>query len=378
MFRIIRQIWVNLKPKDKRYLSLAFWILGVLGFFSIAVLPRLFTLNAPLKWMQFSSSSSNVANTINGIAVPFIGLASAILTFFAFWVQYQANEQQKDQFEAQLAKQKIDDEARESIWRVERFENRFYELLKLHKENVNEMNIGDRVLGRKCFVPMFYEFRYIYKWSEKMLNQNPDITLENNSTTNLLSFCYKIFFFGIGPNSEKHFVHYLSPLESQLFPILKKHLSGLQDDYQNKIKEDKGLKYVTINAPLAREADDLTVEFYYYPFDGHINRLGHYYRHLFQTGKYVISQPKLNEDEKYSYIKMLRAQLSNFEQLLLYYNSMAWFKEEWRSLFVDYRLIKNIPLPLADFDINPEDFFAEDIERLELEKNVQMFEWNEG
>ena len=43
---------------------------------------------------------------------PFIAIAAAILTFFAFWVQYKANEQQK-----------ID-------LKVERFENKFYELLR--------------------------------------------------------------------------------------------------------------------------------------------------------------------------------------------------------------------------------------------------------
>ncbi|MBK6283686.1 MAG: hypothetical protein IPF54_14470 [Draconibacterium sp.] len=69
--------------------------------------------------------------------------------------------------------------------------------------------------------------------------------------------------------------------------------------------------------------DDRSIEFYYFPFDGHVNLLGHYYRHLFQTAKYITEQDMLSDKEQYGYIKTLRAQLTNFEQLLLYYNSIA-------------------------------------------------------
>ena len=58
---------------------------------------------------------------------------------------------------------------------------------------------------------------------------------------------------------------------------------------------------------------------------------------------------------------------------MLYYNSAALFKEEWRLIFTDYRFIKNLPIPLADFALPPLDYFKDDMERLD-QKGIIMFE----
>ena len=112
------------------------------------------------------------------------------------------------------------------------------------------------------------------------------------------------------------------------------------------------------------------------PFDGHVERLGHYYRHLFQTMTFITSQSFLGDKEKYGYVKTLRAQISNFEQLMLYYNALAWFDDEWKEFFTKYRFIKNLPLTLADIDVKPETHFKKEIEELN-EEGISMFEWLE-
>lgn len=53
-----------------------------------------------------------IGDTMGGTMNPFIAISAAILTFLAFWIQYKANEQQKRDLQ------------------VERFENKFYEMLK--------------------------------------------------------------------------------------------------------------------------------------------------------------------------------------------------------------------------------------------------------
>ena len=68
--------------------------------------------------------------------------------------------------------------------------------------------------------------------------------------------------------------------------------------------------------------------------------------------------------------------MSNFEQLMLYYNALACFEAEWKPYFVNFRFIKNIPLPLADFHIKPEKYFLKEIEELR-KKGIEMFKWNE-
>lgn len=321
-------------------------------------------------------NTGQLGDTVGGFWGPGIGFIGAILTFLAFYVQYQANQQQK----ADLKDQKKN-------WLIERFESRYFELIKLHKDNVSEMNIADRLFGRRCFVPMFYELRYIYLIARihqtRMATAIPlrlDIL-----AVDILKLTYAIFFYGTGGNSEKQFVHKLNPAETDLFAQVKGWIENMQEIWvnhsahakstnaanSNKSNDDKCLTY---NKPVAKPEDDLTIELYYKPYNGHVNLLGHYYRHMFQAAKYVVEQEFLTEKEKYGYIKTFRAQLSNFEQLLLYYNAMAWFDEEWRELFTKYKFIKNIPLDLADFDVNPKEKYADYIKWLMEEKDEKLFE----
>src|SRR5687768_5354252 len=77
---------------------LGIWIILLLGGLSMFLFPYLFTRNWGLP--SFVNTGA-IGDTFNGIAGPFIALAAAILTFLAFWVQYQANQEQKKQFEKQ-------------------------------------------------------------------------------------------------------------------------------------------------------------------------------------------------------------------------------------------------------------------------------------
>ena len=85
-------------------------------------------------------------------------------------------------------------------------------------------------------------------------------------------------------------------------------------------------------------------------YGGHQHRLSHYFRHLFQTYEFLESQHFLSTKKKYEYGKILRSQLSTFEQYLLVYNTISelgwkWElkSEEGNELVTFYRLIKNIP-----------------------------------
>lgn len=260
--------------------------------------------------------------------------------------------------------------------RIERFETKFYELVKFHKANVDEMNIADIIKGKKCFVPMFYELKASYSIVEEFYNNtsSENKKLYEYDRINLMDLSYKIFFYGIGKNSEKYFVNFLDKGALNLFSQVKPFLEKLQSSYNNPIDKVSLPENVK---ELFTIYEKRVFEFSYFPFDGHVNRLGHYYRHLFQTTNYVISQWYLSGQTKYDYIKILRAQLSTFEQLLLYYNALAWFDNEWKLVFTKYRFIKNIPLPLADFYKKPEEHFKDEIAKLS-EKGIAMFEWQEG
>lgn len=356
---------------DKRF-WLGLILFSVLIIF-ICFLPYLLT---NFSWFDLDfSDTGEVGDTIGGIMGPFIAIAAAILTFLAFWVQYQANLEQRRQFNKALEKQENENIERDRTWKIERFEGRFYELLKLHKANINEINIGDKVKGRKSFVPMFSELRLCFNTVTDMMNAASKAEREEHQYDNInpLSLAYTIFFFGIGVQSEKQYVPNLSTGELHLFKDVKDRLVDIQEAYYQYMVESPDAKFFVHNQSANGDYNDRTAEIFYYPFEGHMNILGHYFRHIFQTVNNVLSQGFLNEDEKYGYIKTFRAQISNFEQLMLYYNSLAWFQNEWRTIFTDYRFIKNLPLKLADFATPPEVYFQEDIIRLR-EMRKEMFE----
>lgn len=87
------------------------------------------------------SHTGEIGDTIGGIMGPFVAIAAAILTFIAFWVQFKANQQQRND----IAK--------------ERFESKFYELLHLHRENLLELESDGRK-GRQV-IEQFCNYVYI-------------------------------------------------------------------------------------------------------------------------------------------------------------------------------------------------------------------------
>jgi len=97
---------------------------------------------------------------------------------------------------------------------------------------------------------------------------------------------------------------------------------------------------------------------YFRYYGGHQFKLGHYYRHLYQSVKYIDGQKNLSYSEKYEYLKTLRAQLSTPEQYLLFFNTISSLGRPWEFdqinsktplknfncyLITKYNFIKNVP-----------------------------------
>ena len=96
--------------------------------------------------------------------------------------------------------------------------------------------------------------------------------------------------------------------------------------------------------------------------------------------KYIddYSSDVLSDLEKYNYVKNIRAQLSDYEQLLLYYSSLFPMGKAWNAngYLTKYKLIKDIPLSLADFGITPHEKFEIEIAEAKS-KGEEFFEWIE-
>lgn len=98
------------------------------------------------------------------------------------------------------------------------------------------------------------------------------------------------------------------------------------------------------------------VELYCDVYLSNREKLSHFYRMVYRLVNTVDSTDFLTCKEKYSYMKLLRAQYTDFEMVLLYYNSHTVYGEKFRPLILKYNLLKHIP-----FFIMPEfKFFLEE------------------
>lgn len=301
---------------------------------------------------------------------------------------------------------------RESF-KKERFENHFFELVKLHRDNISELQYTkyesgkmQASLNRKVFKKIYEEFKeslfdvrhflnstepddyYLPKYKKKILNifkvNSLDVDLIELATINI---AYCITFFGVDEVGEMALVN--------LFQKKYKPEYFLHVLYFIKLKPKKEYKISFKNWEILRQKDyvvfkEMLYKLYFYNkpkheivlnqleleiysnsklikyYGGHQHRLGHYFRHLFQTYKFLNKQTILSTDEKYMYGKTLRAQLSTYEQYLLFFNSISSLGMRWElnqeietfhdkhseeaikiiednKLITKYNLIKNLP-----------------------------------
>jgi len=309
-----------------------------------------FILTRPTFSDDFNFTSTGpIGDTIGGLMSPFINLSAVIVTGLAFYMQYKANKLQVKIFRKQLEETqnqfKSEQEKQDKNSRKQQFESQFYEMLRLHKENVNEIEIDAKkrlekvalpakedeaprayydyidfkVTKRNAFVEMLRELEFLINKLD--LSDSP--TLASDSYKNI----YEIFFWG------------LSGYESLAGKFIEESSRKFEDilyNIQNSQYSEQIFSYSN-DIPFSIPA-----------FKGHSNFLGHYYRHLFHTVKFVVYyDPEiLTEDEKMNFLRLLRAQLSNHEQALLFYNWLAEYGSAWENennqFFTKYKMIHNL------------------------------------
>lgn len=73
-----------------------------------------------------------------------------------------------------------------------------------------------------------------------------------------------------------------------------------------------------------------------------ISKFDHYFRHLYRIIKFV-QKSELTLKEKYEYTSLVRAQLSDYELAMLFYNCLNYAgKEKFKPLVETYALLKNL------------------------------------
>jgi hypothetical protein len=286
------------------------------------------------------------------------------------------------------------------------FETKLYELVRLHRENISELRYTKfhkdslktsesrkvfRVIVQE-FIDCYHEtkhFSKIYPDLEiikpaykielkKIIKRNKCKVAEEDLALIDIAFCF--FYFGVSKESEPILLHkfynrynkeftnrckvflQLKPKEENLvlfneWKIFKEKKVIEKSKLFEEIYPNAGKSNLPTNCNKHVLYDNLAAEKYY---GGHQHRLGHYFRHLFQTYKFLSSQDYLSPDEKYFYGKTIRAQLSTYEQLLILFNSLCSLGMKWeytadidpipKNKVIDdfkfitrYNIIKNLP-----------------------------------
>jgi hypothetical protein len=209
-------------------------------------------------------------------------------------------------FTAYLLYRTLTSQSKANEWSA--FENRFFKFMDYHRENVLQIEYrdprfeGEKIRkGTEVFTVIYNEICGLL--SEIQKQQKLNAVEEKISAIDLVFQCV---FYGAGSDGIK---------------ILNKNLPNhplfkLIDFEQKKAEYGK-----------AKETGEVF-------YSGHVRRLGHYFRNIYQAVSYVEAQKFLTEKEKYEYVTHFRAQMSAYEQSIFFFNSlsslgMVWEWEEY-------------------------------------------------
>lgn len=283
------------------------------------------------------SVTGQFGDYIGGVVGTVFALAGTIFVFASFVQQQQRNT-------------------------IESFEKNYFEMLRVHEDIIKEMNYGGKT-SRDVFPLAIKQLQTIYEIVylklENLQKEAETGILKNNSISNqvLAEFMKK--------GNNKILANFLS-VGFLYYGTDKFYLSSNKNEPLHAISE-----------LVKKDMPNNVFE----PMD---NVLGHYYRQMYHTVKYVVDTKWLKEYERYNYIKLLRSQLSDYEQMMLFYNAMsvngnAWMKSKSYKKIKDmnlisrFLLIKNIPYHCDYFFIHPKDVFFKEKDAW-LKKGKRFFE----
>lgn len=291
----------------------------------------LFIIGSPAIFTRSCSPGFNFSNTGQigdtfAIMNPFIAIVAAVLTFIAFWTQYTAN---KDML-------KNNDKQQE--------ERQFYEMLKFYKDSVENLKMAVRlkeknediiVNGQTAIRMLQIEFKNIYYMVYYIATEKGKKTLSEIDHNQVFLDAYNLFFKGSSFKKDK--------IIDEAVEIIKATRKEGEFDLANGYNEES-LEGFSIN-PLKFGL-------------GHVEQFDPYYRHLYHMVKSVVLSEKFNDDEKMKFLKILRAQMTSDEQILLLYNWWAGYGKKWECVDADqyffskYLMIHNIFLSDCVFKAN--------------------------
>ena len=220
-------------------------------------------------------------------------------------------------------------------FQIQQFETKFFDLLRFHRDNVQQMvhrvpwSKEDKYYnGTRVFIEIKLQFMKLFKIAKDKIDKCELIDSKDKEKASI-TISYLILYFGVSKSAREDLLSSLSDYNSTLVHEI------IDEVYQIKTSYNPGVVY----------------------FGGHQVRLGHYFRHMFLTVKFVDSTKFLSQKNKYKYVKILRTQLSQYELGIFLINSLSIGKKwEERGFITKYKLVKNLPSNFIK-GVNPKTYY---------------------
>ncbi|WP_421131758.1 putative phage abortive infection protein [Alteromonas sp. A079] len=124
---------------------------------------------------------------------------------------------------------------------------------------------------------------------------------------------------------------------------IKNHLNSISPDFFKEIVGEISAKHDTsIENPIEQRKN--LISSFNQIYDDKREVLSSYFRALYRLLSIIDSATNLTDKEKFNYAKVLRAQLSDYELIVLSYNSYTFLGKKTQYFILKYNLLKHIPV----------------------------------
>ena len=212
----------------------------------------------------------------------------------------------------------------------------FYQMLDVQQSVIEEINVSQvrkakekepiKVMkGRKAFVEFKIQMKYLVRDIAKVIKDGG----YELSDTDIADISYAVFFYGSAPSWKPFMMEVMKDY---------KDVESLVDAIIAKLESNK---YYILTRP-------------------NQNYLSVYFRNMYNAIKLIDNCRLFSQKEKEEHIKILRAQLSNAELYILFFNVISRFGKKWieNDYITKYQLIQNLPQKYCD-GYNPKDYFPD-------------------
>ncbi len=217
-----------------------------------------------------------------------IAVFAAVLTFAAFYIQYDFNR-----------KQHIDLER-------ERCENQFFHIMDIYRDICKGMSVAGAGTNKQAFHYMFYEYKALYNIFKKRIRKPEEIS-QQEFDSKLNRSVFDLFINGV---SEKFSLTGFGEFfDDDTSEQLKRELLTLQQNSEQNSAEKKidgGVVYIM-------DYKGRNIKY----FDGHRLRLIPYFKFVYLLIEFISKNQSANQ-QSFDAIKYLTAELSEHEIGLLY------------------------------------------------------------